>query len=561
MSRTTVINPAQKFTISVRVEPVETRPSTSSGRTVFKGRINNSANYRNTWKTWAALAAPGILLIAIFHEIMGVLADIWWGSEEYSHGLMIPFIAGFLIWQMHKELAAFDYRGSWRGMALLATGIGVYVVGELASLQVFLEYAVLVMLMGGLWAIVGDTLFRRIWIPVFFMFFAIPLPEFLYQGLSGKLQLLSSWLGVSFIRACDISVFLEGNVIDLGAMKLQVAEACNGLRYLFPLTSVAFICAYFYQAPLWKRAIVFLSSIPLTILMNSFRIGAIGVMVEYWGKSMAEGFLHDFEGWIVFMGCTAILLGIMWLLARIGNDPRPLREVFGLVLPEPWSPGTTFRERTLPGHYWVVLGLLGVTFGISLSLAGRQEIIPERARFETFPMQLGGWTGRRDVLDKKFIDALKFEDYILADYRKPGESMPVNFYSAYYESQRQGESIHSPRSCLPAGGWEIQSLEPIAMSGFGGSAGEFRLNRAVIQKGNDRQLVYYWFWQRGRNITDEYLAKFYLFWDALTRNRTDGALVRLTTLVPAQEDLKKAEQRLLDFLRAMQPEMPRFVAD
>ena len=134
--------------------------------------------------------------------------------------------------------------------------------------------------MGGIWAIVGDRIFRQIWLPIFFLFFAIPLPQFLYQGLSAKLQLLSSELGVSFIRLCDISVYQEGNVIDLGAMKLQVVEACSGLRYLFPLMSLAFMCAYFFKATLWKRVVIFLSSIPITVFMNSFRIGLIGVNRE-----------------------------------------------------------------------------------------------------------------------------------------------------------------------------------------------------------------------------------------------------------------------------------------
>ena len=105
-----------------------------------------------------------------------------------------------------------------------------------------------------------------------------------------------------------ISVYLEGNVIDLGSYKLQVVEACSGLRYLFPLVSLSFIAAYIYHGAFWKKAIIFLSSIPITVLMNSFRIGVIGVLVEYGGPGQAEGFLHDFEGWIIFMACIAILV-------------------------------------------------------------------------------------------------------------------------------------------------------------------------------------------------------------------------------------------------------------
>src|SRR5207249_6025920 len=189
---------------------------------------------------------------------------------------------------------------------------------------------------------------KLVWVPLMILFFMVPLPNFLYQGLSAQLQLLSSKLGVSVIRLCDISVFLEGNVIDLGNYKLQVAEACSGLRYLFPLMALGFIAAYFFKGALWKRAIIFLSTIPITILMNSLRIGVIGVMVEHWGRAAAEGFLHDFEGWVIFMTCTVVIVGEMWLLAKIGSNKHSLREVFGVDLPARVAPGTPTRYRSVP---------------------------------------------------------------------------------------------------------------------------------------------------------------------------------------------------------------------
>lgn len=521
----------------------------------------NPAHFTNSYKTWAGLAILAALLVAVFFEIIMLLIDNWLGSEAYSHGIMIPFVSAFLIWQKQNELAEFDYGGSWAGIALLAAGVTVFLFGELATLQILVEYALLTVLLGSVWAVVGNAIFKQIWIPLAFFFFAIPLPNFLYQGLSTKLQLLSSQIGVAFIRVCNISVYVEGNVIDLGAMQLQVAEACSGLTYLFPLSSVAFICAYFYQAAMWKRAVVFLSSIPITIFMNSFRIGMIGVLVEYWGKPMAEGFLHDFEGWAVFMGCTGILVAEMWLLARIGTEPRPLREVFGLTFPEPWPAGTVFRERTLPRQSWVAGVLLLAALGLSVVVGQRQETIPPRAEFLDFPMQLADWMGQRQWMEQQYVGALKFTDYIIADYRKSGAPAAVNFYSAYYASQRKGESIHSPRSCLPAGGWEIKSLRQISVSTAGSSPTPLVVNRVLIQKGGERQLVYYWFQQRGRNITDEYQAKWYLFWDALTRNRTDGALVRLTTRVPQADSVELADQRLSDFLQVLQPQLRRFMPD
>jgi EpsI family protein len=137
--------------------------------------------------------------------------------------------------------------------------------------------------------------------------------------------------------------------------------------------------------------------------------------------------------------------------------------------------------------------------------------------------------------------------------------MPVNFYSAFYASQRKGESIHSPSTCIPGGGWQIVSHEVVPVDGVSLYGQPMRLNRLLIQKGEDRQLVYYWFQQRGRDLTNEYAVKWYLFWDALTMNRTDGALVRLTTFAPKGEDIAEADGRLRDFLKAVLPELGQYI--
>ena len=133
------------------------------------------------------------------------------------------------------------------------------------------------------------------------------------------------------IRAAGLSVFLEGNVIDLGSYQLQVAEACSGMRYLFPLMSFGFLCAVLMRGRWWQQAILFVSTVPITILMNSLRIGIIGILVNYYGIEQAEGFLHDFEGWVIFMSCVVILFAEIWIFARM--EKQKFLEIFGLDTP------------------------------------------------------------------------------------------------------------------------------------------------------------------------------------------------------------------------------------
>ena len=516
--------------------------------------------YRSSWQIVTVALILIFSLVAIFWDAFGQMAGFWFNTPEYSHGILIPVISAFLIWQQRFQIQSLPDRGNWLGISVVALGLSLWLLGELATLYVVTQYSFIIVLAGLVLAYRGVQGLRLLGMPLLILVFMIPLPQFLYQGLSSQLQLWSSQLGVSFIRFCDISVHLEGNVIDLGAMQLQVVEACNGLRYLFPLMTVGFILAYFFKAAFWKRILIFLSAIPLTIGMNSLRIGIIGVMVEYWGPGMAEGFLHDFEGWAVFMVSFAVLLAEMALLARIGSDARPLKESFAIDWPEAPKDGAGQFNWRIPKTGYIAGGLLVIVALMSVLLPQREEIEPSRQSFSQFPLAMEGWSGREGRLEQTYINALKFDDYFLADYRD-GNSSPVNFYVAYYASQRKGQSAHSPRSCIPGGGWRIEGLERRELSDISIQGRPLAVNRVQIAKGDHRQLVYYWFQQRGRVVTNEYLVKWYLFWDALTKNRTDGALVRLVVNVGQGQSIEAAEGRLKAFARTVALRLDGYIPD
>ena len=526
--------------------------------------INVSDNQLSVWKEntlfWGALSASLLMLGFIYFDGLQLMEKWWANREEYGHGYIIPFITLFLIWQKSDKLERIEFNGSWLGVGITVLGLFLYYAGELSSLYTIIQYAFIVAVFGVALSLLGHKAFKIIFVPLIILLFMVPLPNFIFFNLSSQLQLISSEIGVAFIRLFDISVFLEGNVIDLGVYKLQVVEACSGLNYLFPLMTLAFISAYFFTGAFWKKAIIFLSSIPITILMNSFRIGAIGVTVEYWGPEMAEGVLHDFEGWAVFMSCIVILIGEMWVLSKIGKDKLPLQEAFGLDFPEPTPKDAEIQYRKISKQFYVSFVMIALVAASVFALPEREEIIPDRKQFVEFPLEFDGWKGRIGHIEQIYIDALKFTDYAMNDY--VGEDGGyVNFYSAYYDSQKKGASAHSPKSCIPGDGWRISNLDTHSINSVNIGGVPLVVNRLVIQKGEIKQLVYYWFQQRGRIITNEYMMKWYLFWDAMTKSRTDGALMRLTTVLKPGQDISIADKRLESFSKEIAPVIPEFVAN
>jgi exosortase D (VPLPA-CTERM-specific) len=471
------------------------------------------------WRlSWAQILVSGVfvaLSLWLFWDGLWLLGAWWTTNPEYSHCILIPPIAAFLIWQQKDRLERISFEGSWWGVALVLLGGGLLVLGQLATVFTLVQYAYLVTLYGLVLSFTGRRAFRLLFVPMLILAFMIPLPQFFLYNLSTKLQLISSELGVAFMRVFGISVFVEGNVIDLGGYKLQVAEACDGLRYLFPLMTLGFLMAYFYKGAWWKRILLFLSSVPITILMNSWRIGTIGVMVEHWGIGMAEGFLHEFQGWMVFMLSAGLMLGEMALLTRVGRESGTWRELFGVEFPAATPIGVALRRRSLPGTFIAAGGVLVTFVVIALVLPRPAEIIPKHAGFVDFPMRLGEWSGESKSMEGIYIDELKLDDYLLADYAD-GHGPAVNFYIAYYNSQRKGEAVHSPRACLPGGGWQLRDFDQRTLTNVKVDGQAVRVNRTLIELDNQRELVYYWFQQRGRIITNEFAVKWYLFWDALT---------------------------------------------
>ncbi|MBA5867058.1 MAG: VPLPA-CTERM-specific exosortase XrtD [Nitrospira sp. CR1.3] len=509
------------------------------------------------------------LLGFLYFDSLSFLLRQWVGSEDYSHGLFVPFVSGFLMWQSRSRVIAGGVTQPWLGIIVMVGGLVLSWIGELGTIYVVSHVSLWLIVVGLIVTLIGVSGTKAIAFPLLYLLTAIPLPVFLYAALSAQLQLMSSALGVWSLQAVGVTAFREGNVIDLGPVQLQVAEACSGVRYLLPLTSLALLCAYLFKDSMWKRALVVLSSLPISILINGFRIGMIGVLVETYGEGAAEGFYHFFEGWVLFMASLGLLVLEMSLLARIGARGERPSLLGGSSWIETSWPASDLRSPCCPPVSRPVCPAPAFLCGLALlvpfafaskAVAQREEAPPPRSSFVDFPMQFNRWEGTPLALERQFIDALRLDDYVLADFRSI-DGTPVNLYAAYYRSQKMGQSAHSPQSCLPGGGWEISSLSNVWVPSTSRSVWPLQVNRALIQKADQKQIVLYWFKQRDRLLTNEYLVKFYLFWDALSRQRTDGALVRVASLMAPGESETDVDRRLLDFASIVQSELTRYVPD
>ena len=210
---------------------------------------------------------------------------------------------------------------------------------------------------------------------------------------------------------------------------------------------------------------------------------------------------------------------------------------------------------------YLVAGFILVSTLVFMESMSQGEIIQAKSSFSSFPLTLENrWEGKELGLEQKVLEVLKVSDYMMRFYQPlsdatfpnlPSDSPPVSLYVGYYDSQRSGATYHSPKNCLPGSGWNFAEVGTAVIPITRDTQGprDILINKVLIQKGNAQQMVLYWYHDRGRIIASEYMAKAYMVWDAMTHNRTDGALVRI--IVPVHDTPERAFQTGIIFLNDM----------
>ena len=507
---------------------------------------------------WLALAviAAGV----VFADGIATLLDAW-QLPEYSHGPLIPLLSLLLFLRhlTYVPVRAGPVTDRGPGLALAVFALGLGLAGSVIAIGDIVAYGLILWVGAILLICFGWRQGRQFWAPVLHLVYMLPLPGALYYGVSTFLQGVSSELGVYFLQMLRVPVFLEGNIIDLGSYKLQVAEACSGLRYLFPILSFSYVFAVLYRGPIWHKAVLLLAAAPITVLMNSVRIAVAGVIVREWGVGHVEGFTHFFEGWVIFIISVAFLWIIAWVLMRLHGRYRSVLSALDLETDRLGVQALRIR-LVEPSRALIATALLALVAAAAWqAVPQRDPVFIARDPFAIFPDRLGAWqAGPQRSLDRDVERILAADDYNSVAFTRSGAAAPVDLLMVWYADQMTG-GVHSPEVCLPGGGWEIADLQPVDLLDRFGDGAHFVANRAIIQQGVDRMLAYYWFEQQGQRTASEFRAKLQLMMGKLTNGREDSALVRLITPIRPGEDIAAAEARLLEVLDEVLEPLPRFI--
>jgi exosortase len=259
---------------------------------------------------WGSITLLAVLAVILYHGIAVKLVRDWYDLPDFSHGFLIPFFAAFLLWDNRQQLRRTPIVPTWAGAPLVVLGLFELLVGVFGA-DLFLQRTSFIVLIAGLvWTLLGNAMLGRLKFVLFVLLLAIPLPTIVFNQITFPLQILASTWASQLLQSVGVPVLRDGNIINLPAMPLEVAEACSGIRSLMSLFTVAVIYGYFLEQATWRRVVLAFSSIPIAVAANVARIFGTGLCVQYWDPEKAMGFFHEFSGWLMFL----VSLGCLYLV-------------------------------------------------------------------------------------------------------------------------------------------------------------------------------------------------------------------------------------------------------
>jgi exosortase len=260
----------------------------------------------------------------LYAPILLRLAEQWWRDPDFSHGFLVPAFSLFVLWKDRARISRLLPKPSSWGLLIITFALCVLVAGVLGA-ELFLSRISLLLLLAGLIIFFrGWLFFRALLFPWAFLFLMIPIPAIIFNQITFPLQLLASKFAASALPLFGVPVLREGNIINLPALPLEVAEACSGIRSLLSLATLAVVYGYLMEPRVWIRVLLALASIPIAVVANSLRIVGTGLLVQYFGRDAAEGFFHTFSGWLVFVVSLILLFVVhrfLVLFARAEEKP------------------------------------------------------------------------------------------------------------------------------------------------------------------------------------------------------------------------------------------------
>lgn len=272
------------------------------------------------WALWIGL--PAACLLILYGPILRALVLDWWRDPNYGHGFLVPVFAGLVLWKERSRLAQIELKPSNLGLLVMLGAVGFLLIGSLGAELFTSRFSMLILIAGIVLFLAGWRMLRAVSFSLGFLVLMIPIPVIIFNQIAFPLQLLASRFATFWLQLASVPVLREGNVINLPNYQLEVVDACSGIRSLMTLITLAIAYGYLVEPRRWARYLLVLLMIPIAIVSNAIRIMGTGILTYHFGPAAAEGFFHEFSGWVIFVAAMALMFACHWLLRKLPGGQR-----------------------------------------------------------------------------------------------------------------------------------------------------------------------------------------------------------------------------------------------
>ena len=292
----------------------------SAVRSQFTTQVLQPSSKSRNLVVWSAILFS--LLALLYGSVLRLLVFQWWKDPNYGHGFFVPLFSGYILWHQRERWMKSEIKPSNFGFLVMLAAVGLLFIGSLGAELFTSRFSLLVLIAGIILFLAGWKMLRAVAFPLAFLIFMIPIPVIIYNQITFPLQLIASRLATFWLEVVQVPVLRDGNVLILSNLSLEVAEACSGIRSLMSLIALAVAYGYLAEPRRWVRYALVVLMVPSAIVTNAMRIMGAGVLAHKFGPQAAEGFLHQFSGWVVFLATLVLIFVCHWILRHIAKGTK-----------------------------------------------------------------------------------------------------------------------------------------------------------------------------------------------------------------------------------------------
>ena len=496
----------------------------------------SSSTIRGRWGLPLVLALAALaVLLALYWQTGWSMVEIWWRSETFAHGFMILPISLYLIWLKLGELQALQPRASLLGLLALVIAACGWLAGHLVDVQVVEQLALVTMMIAVIWALLGWPVVRTIMFPLGYLYFMVPIGEFMIP----PMMELTAEYSVKLIQLTGIPVYADGFFISLPSGDWSIVEGCSGVRYLIASIAVGTLYAYMFYYSWWRRAAFVLLAIATPVIANVLRAFMIIMIGHFSDMKLATGVDHLIYGWVFF----GLVIMLMFWIGSFWWDKAPA-DALADAADEDVS---NFNSSS----YWWGVPLLMLVLLAPIGLQSVGSVPPGTSRDIVAPKAAGGWVEVQQPLSKWRPHYIGATTERLLSWQRDGVQVDLGIY--YYLDQSQGAELVNSQNVLleqKRPPWQLRSTvsSPATLQGD-----SLQLDQSILDRRGLRLLAWEWYWIGGRVTANDYVAKLLEAWNRLSNPGQGGFALVLTT--PTDDGINGSHDLLQSFVDDMWPEI------